>query len=181
MELCYETERLLLRLLYEDSAKDVLDFYQRNQAIFEHIEPDRPDHFYSLEYQAALLRCEFQLAAKKNGVRFWIFPKNEPQKIIGTVSFQNILRSVYQSCQIGYKFDTGYWHQGFAFESIQKAISIVFQEFGLHRIEALVLPDNAPSIRLLDRLGFEQEGICRSCIYLHSSWADHLRYSFINP
>lgn len=181
MEFCYETKRLMLRLLHEESAAEVLNFYQENRAVFEDMEPDRPENFYTLEYQTTLLRCEFQMAVKKSALRFWIFEKQQPTKVIGTVSFQNIIRSVYQSCHIGYKFDKHYWHRGYALESIRKAIEVILQEFGLHRIEAFVLPENEPSIRLLQRLGFESEGICRSCIYLHSSWTDHLRYSFINP
>lgn len=181
MEMYYETKRLILKLLHENSAPDVLNFYIKNKAVFENIEPDRPQNFYTIDYQSALLRCEFQLALKQHTLRFWVFHKNRPEQIIGTISFQNIVRSVYQSCLIGYKFDSDFWHHGYAAESIEKAVSIVFQEFKLHRIEAFVLPDNLPSIRLLNRLGFEQEGICRSCIYLHSNWADHFRYSLISP
>ncbi len=181
MEMYYETERLILKMLHESSALDVLNFYQKNKDVFERIEPDRPHNFYTIDYQSALLRCEFQLALKQHAVRFWVFTQDHPEQIIGTISFQNILRSVYQSCLIGYKFDSDFWHHGYAAESIQKAVSIVFQEMELHRIEAFVLPDNLPSIRLLEGLGFVQEGICRSCIYLHSNWADHFRYSLINP
>lgn len=181
MEMYYETDRLILRLLHESSAPEVLDFYMRNKNIFEIWEPDRPRNFYTVEYQAALLKCEFELAAKMNAVRFWIFPKTQPDKIIGTVSFQSVMRSVFQSCSIGYKLDSDYWHQGYATEALQAAISIVFREFKLHRIEALVLPENDPSIQLLERLGFVFEGVCHSCIFLHSHWTDHLRYSLICP
>lgn len=179
MEMYYETDRLILRILHESSAPQVLDFFEKNKAIFENFEPERPQNFYTLDYQAALLKCEFDLIIKMGTLRFWIFTKEEPEQIIGTVSFQNIVRSVYQSCQIGYKLDPLYWKHGYATEAIAKAISIVFQEFHLHRIEALVLPDNKPSIRLLERLGFQSEGICHSCIFLKKRWTDHLRYSLI--
>lgn len=181
MELYYETDRLVLRLLHENSAPEVLDFYKRNKNVFEIWEPDRPRNFYTVEYQTALLKCEFELALKMNAVRFWIFSKTQPDKIIGTVSFQNVMRSVFQSCRIGYKLDPDYWHQGYATEALQAAIPVVFREFKLHRIEALVLPENEPSIRLLEHLGFIREGVCHSCIFLHSRWTDHLQYSLICP
>lgn len=180
MDFIYETERLVLRLLHESSAPDVLQFYLKNRSILEAVEPERPQNFYTLEYQSTLLRCEFQLAVKKAALRFWVFQKNQPGQIVGTISFQNILRTVYQSCQIGYKFDSDYWHRGFAAESVQKAAKVVFQEFELHRMEALVLPDNQPSIRLLERIGFQLEGKRRSCICLPSGWTDHLQYSLIH-
>ena len=181
MDMYYETERLILRILHENAAAKVLQFYEKNHEVFDAFEPIRPENFYTRACQANILRCEFQLAVKKKAVRFWVFRKQQPQQIIGTVSFQNIQRTVYQSCQIGYKFDPDFWHQGFAYESIEKAVSVIFNDLSLHRIEALVLPDNQPSIRLLRRLGFVEEGLCRSCIFLPSGWTDHLRYSLIYP
>lgn len=179
MQMYYETDRLILRILHENSAAEVLDFFIRNKDIFERWEPDRPWNFYTREYQAAILKCEFELVMKMNAVRFWIFLKESPDTLIGTVSFQNVMRSVFQSCCIGYKMDKDYQQQGYATEAISTAISIIATEMGLHRIEAFVAPNNTPSIRLLERLGFVYEGIRRSCIYLHSNWTDHLQYSFI--
>ena len=179
MQLDYETDRLILRVLHESSAAEVLKFYKKNREIFEIWEPIQSEDFYTVEHQAAILRLEFQLVVKRMAVRFWIFSKDYPDEIVGTVSFQNILRSIYQSGMIGYKLDPFYWKKGYATEALEKAISVVFQEFDLHRIEALVLPQNTASIRLLKRLGFEEEGIRRSCIYLHSKWTDHLQYSLI--
>ena len=42
MQMCYETERLQLRLLQDNAAPQVLDFYSRNREAFEKWEPDRP-------------------------------------------------------------------------------------------------------------------------------------------
>jgi len=179
MDMHYETDRLFLKILQSDSVPLVLDFYKKNKAVFEACEPDRPKNFYTKEYLSALMKCEFDLTMKAIAIRFWVFEKDNPDKIIGTISFQDIIRSVYQCCHIGYKFDPDYWHQGYAKESIQKAISVVLKEFHLHRIEALVLPDNLPSIRLLEKLKFQYEGVSRKCIFLHSRWTDHLCYSFI--
>lgn len=181
MQMCYETERLQLRLLQDNAAPQVLDFYSRNREAFEKWEPDRPGNFYTASHQAALLRVEFQMAARKTALRFWVFCKEAPNQIIGTVSFQEISRSIYQSCRIGYKFDPSFWHQGYASEALFGAIGIVFQEMGLHRVEALVLPENTASIRLLERLGFRNEGISYGCVYLHGQWCDHLRFSLVRP
>lgn len=147
----------------------------------EQWEPDRPANFYTAAHQATLLRCEFQLASRLAALRFWIFRKEAPDQIIGTISFQDVNRSVYQSCRIGYKFDPAFWHQGYAAEAMRCALDLIFQEAKLHRVEALVLPENIPSIRLLEGLGFVNEGISYSCIYLHGRWCDHLRFSLVHP
>lgn len=181
MQMCYETERLQLRLLQENAASQVMDFYARSREAFEKWEPDRPANFYTLSHQAALLHYELQLAAKRTSLRFWVFCKEAPERIIGTVSFQEINRSIYQSCRMGYKFDPAFWHRGYAGEALRCGLDLIFGEVGLHRVEALVLPENGPSIRLLERLGFVNEGISYSCVYLHDRWRDHLRFSLIHP
>ena len=55
----------------------------------------------------------------------------------------------------------------------------MFDELNLHRITAYVLPDNAPSIRLLESRGFVLEGTARSYLLLHGYWRDHLQYSLV--
>lgn len=181
MQMCYETDRLQLRVLKENAAQKVLDFYLRGRKDFEQWEPDRPANFYTAAHQAALLRYEFQLASRLASLRFWIFHKETPGQIIGTISFQEINRSIYQSCRIGYKIDPDFRHQGYASEAIRCSLDVIFREAGLHRVEALVLPENSPSIRLLEKLGFVNEGVSYSCVYLHGQWRDHIRFSLIHP
>ena len=85
------------------------------------------------------------------------------------------------TCTIGYKLDQHYIGQGYALEALEKAIDVVFDELGFHRIEALIHPKNEPSLHLIEKLGFEFEGIAKSCIRLNNKWTDHLRYALINP
>lgn len=181
MKLEYSTERLKLRILNGDFAEEVLKFYSDNHDIFECYEPTRPAGFYTYHYQKSLLTCEYNLALKLSGIRFWIFKKTNPNHIIGTIAFHNIIHAFYQSCQIGYKFDQSYWKKGYAKESLTKGISVIFDELNLHRIEAFVMPSNTPSIQLLEALNFSEEGLCRQNIMIQGKWRDHLRYSLIHP
>lgn len=181
MKLIYETERLYLRVLNETFASSVLDFYLNDIELFEQFEPERPDNFYMKSYQRSSLAYEYQLFIKLSGIRFWIFEKTQPEKIIGTISFLNIKRNAFQSCHLGYKFSSVYHHQGYATEALAKGIAIIFSELGLHRIEAYILPDNLPSKKIIDRLNFTYEGICHDYAYFHGKWNDHERYCLCNP
>lgn len=180
MEMVYETSRLLLRILQEDAAAKVLKFYEENKEIFEEYEIDRGENFYTRAHQAALLRCEYNLMLRSQSIRFWVFEKDRPEHIIGTFSFHNIRYSAYQDCELGYKFHQKVWGKGYAGESIQRGITIVFEELGLHRIEALVRSENERSKHLLRSLGFESEGIKRQNVNLHGTWYDHEVYSLLN-
>ena len=54
MQMIYETKRLCLRILTEESAPFVLHFYAENRDVFEAYEVDRPLNFYTEEYQRAV-------------------------------------------------------------------------------------------------------------------------------
>lgn len=59
---------------------------------------------------------------------------------------------------IGYRFLPQYWGRGFATESGLASLRYGFESIGLERIDGFVLPDNAASIRVLEKLGLERDG-----------------------
>ena len=180
MKMNYETPRLILKVLPDTAARQVLQFYLDNQDVFEQYEIDRPRNFYTENYQKSLLHCEYNLAVKQSFVRFWAFEKGKEERVIGTVSFQHMCWTPYLSCELGYKFDRRYWGKGYAKESIQKCLAIAFAEMKLHRIEAQVQPENTASKKLLQRLGFVKEGTKRQSVKLHGVWKDHEVYALLS-
>lgn len=176
----YQTERLILKVLTPDYAEDVCNFLLDNREIFEKYESALPTNYYTPEHQSTILSCELQLALKTSTIRYYVFEKENPDKIIGTICLHDIRQSTYSCCEIGYKFDQDYWHKGFATEAVMMGVSIAFAALGLHRVYARVLPTNTASIRLLQRISFVQEGIERQCVRINGVWEDHLRFSIIN-
>lgn len=177
---CYETDRLQLRILNKDSAPLVLSFYRENAELFEPWEPKRSANFYTLSYHKALLTAEYNQIADGKLIRYWVFLKNHPDEIIGSICFQNFLREPYCSCSLGYKFSGKHQHLGYATESINKSIQILYDTYGIHRIDAFIMPENLSSIRLIERLGFVYEGTSKAYARINGRWADHLHYALIN-
>ena len=58
--------------------------------------------------------------------------------------------------------------RGLAYASLAEAIDTVFARHEVRRLVADIDPDNAPSIRLFERLGFQKEGVFRE------NWVTHL-------
>lgn len=177
----FETNRLILKVLDKRDADKVLSFYLDNQSNLESWEPQKDSSFFTLQYQKACLTAESNLMSEGKLLRYWIFKKNHPDKIIGSICFQNILRDPYRSCSVGYKLDLQHQHQGYATESLIQCINIAFEEYHLHRIEAFILENNEPSLRLIKRLNFRYEGLSYSYARIGGIWADHRRYVLINP
>lgn len=178
MLLQYETRRLILKVLGPDYSHDVLRFYLKDRELFEQYEADRSSNFYTEGHQRTILQLEYGLTLKLAQVRFYVFLKEDPETIIGTVCLYDI-SSGFSRAEIGYKFSSAFHHKGYATEAVEKLIDIAFSELGLHRLSAHVQKDNSASIRLLTGLGFEQEGICRDYLCLNGIWIDHLQYSLI--
>lgn len=69
--------------------------------------------------------------------------------------------------------------RGLASDAVRTAIRFGIAEMGLHRVEADVDPDNAASIRLLERAGFRREGHFRERWFTFGSWKDSAMYGLL--
>ncbi len=179
MKFAITTDRLYLRVLSSEYAPQVLDFYKNNRDIFEKYEPIISDEFYTLPHQKKVIDFEYQNILRLSMLRYWIFLKDQPDKIIGTVSYRNIVRPIYESCTIGYKMDRDYINHGYCSEAIASTIPVLAKELGIHRFEALILPDNDPSIHMVEKLGFKYEGILRDKIIIKGERLDHCMYAYL--
>lgn len=181
MKECYQTSRLLLRVLREVHGREVCDFYERNKDCFEPFEPERQHHFYTEEFQRRNLEAEYRQYQQHRYLRLYLYEKSDERRIIGSICFDNIRMGSFQSCMVGYKLDQEYQSQGYMLEALAYCLqNIIFKEYGLHRVEAMVVSENTASIHLLERLGFEREGVCRDFARLGGTWRDHIRYALIN-
>ena len=96
------------------------------------------------------------------------------------MSLSEIVKGNFQSCWIGYYLDRNHNGKGYMTEAVTYTADYAFKELGLHRIEAGVMPHNEASIRLLEKAGFEKEGIARESVRINGKWEDHLILSRIN-
>ena len=179
MDSLYYTNHLVLKILDPSWAPSVLNFYLINRTHFEPREPQRPSNFYTSNYQRSLLTAEQQLLLNSQGVRYYLFEKSNTHKIIGSVNFYHIQKSPDNTCKLGYKLSSSMLHKGYAQEAISFLVPRIFHEYNLYRIEADIMRNNLPSIRLIERLNFHLEGISRGGYEVCGQREDHLRYSLL--
>jgi ribosomal-protein-alanine N-acetyltransferase len=180
MQEVYETERLLLKLPDRTFADAVLDYYVRNRSFLKKWEPVREDTFYTSEHQAELLENDSRCVENGTLLRLWMFKKEDPGRIIGSAAFSNIVRGPFLSCFLGYKSDKDEINKGYVTEAVRKGIEIVFNELGLHRIEANIMPGNKCSLRVAEKLGFRNEGLAVRYLMINGKWEDHIHMVLLN-
>jgi [ribosomal protein S5]-alanine N-acetyltransferase len=93
----------------------------------------------------------------------WGIARRTDNRIIGTFAFFS-LDAIARKGEIGFALGRAHWGMGYMREALQAALGFGFNEMDLRRIEADVDPRNLPSIRLLERVGFRNEG------YLRERW-----------
>jgi ribosomal-protein-alanine N-acetyltransferase len=65
-------------------------------------------------------------------------------------------------------------------EALRSAAVFAFEELELHRLEAACLPHNRASIGVLERCGFQREGLGRRYLKIEGVWQDHLLLALLS-
>jgi ribosomal-protein-alanine N-acetyltransferase len=174
------TERLVVRPVRVSDAAATLEFAIRNRVHLAPWEPMRSDDFYALP--AAQARAAMSVVQMNDGqaLHLLLFSRGTGD-VIGTCNFSNVIRGAFQACHLGFSIGGAEQGQGLMFEGARLAIDEVFARYDLHRIMANHRPENLRSARLLERLGFEREGLARSYLKINGEWTDHVLTSLINP
>lgn len=110
----------------------------------------------------------------RQGLRWAITVRDGDGSLIGTCGF-NVWNRRNRSAEIGYDLMPDYWGRGIATEAVQRIISWGFKEMGLNRIQADAMVHNEASARVLEKLGFAEEGLQRQGGYWRNEFHD-LRY-----
>ncbi|GGM81066.1 ribosomal-protein-alanine N-acetyltransferase [Longimycelium tulufanense] len=98
-------------------------------------------------------------------------------ELAGQVTIGNIVRGALRSAWIGYWVAGDRVRGGVASVAVALATDHAFNVAGLHRLEATVRPENAPSLRVLQKLGFREEGLFRRYLDVDGAWRDHLCFA----
>ena len=128
------TNRLILRVENESKAKQVLDLYLRNRLPFEQYEPTRPASFYTQDYHWSSLHREYIAYTMGTFLRYYIYLKDRPDKIIGAINFNIFRTSREPYAEIGYKIDALYQNRGIAYEACEAALYVLEHDYQIHRV-----------------------------------------------
>jgi ribosomal-protein-alanine N-acetyltransferase len=117
-------------------------------------------------------------AARGSAAAFFIF-ETATGKLVGGITVGNIRYGVALSGQIGYWIGERHAGKGFMHEALRLVSRHAFDTLRLHRIEAACIPSNERSIRVLEKAGFNREGLLRSYLRINGIWHDHYLYALI--
>lgn len=97
--------------------------------------------------------------------------------MVGQLTVSGILWGSALSASLGYWVDRGHAGRGIAPHAVALATDYCFTSLGLHRMEINIRPENAPSLRVVEKLGFRDEGLRRSFLHIDGQWSDHRSFA----
>jgi [ribosomal protein S5]-alanine N-acetyltransferase len=112
------------------------------------------------------------------GYAFLIF-KDGGDELVGGLSLSNVRRGVTQAAILGYWLGLPFVRQGYMTAAVNAVCAYAFEDLHLHRLEAATMPNNAASVRVLERNRFRREGIARRLLKINGAWEDHVLHALV--
>ena len=173
-----ETERLLLReLTYEDIPAVFQHFSNEEVARYADAHPTKTD-----DEAREIIDWGKGLVEHKMGA-LWGIIRREDSVFLGQVncvyrSDNNFAMKIHRA-EIGYDLTPQYWGQGYMSEAVETVISHIFTNTSIDRFEGIVHTENVRSHKVLERAGFQKEGVLRNYVLWEGDHWDMVLFSLL--
>jgi ribosomal-protein-alanine N-acetyltransferase len=169
----FSTDRLLLRLINPDIYNQVMSSYD-DEAIKKYF---GFTNTIEIEQEKSRYRQGITMAGR-SFLYFHLLEKNTSE-VMGWCGYHTWMLQ-HRRAEIGYVLqEDRFKGKGYMKEALPFIVRYGFETMRLHRIEALVAPENEPSLRLLRKMGFKQEGLLREHYIKNNKLEDSLIFSLL--
>lgn len=162
-------------VLREHLPSDALDFYEyyTNPQVAQYILAHNPSNLD--EAEAEILYCR-NLFRFKRGI-YWSLARVSDNKMIGAIGIT--INTLNRRGEIHYDLAEAYWNKGLTTLGIQHCVRYAFDTMKLCRIEAITLPENQASQKVLIKSHFQREGTLRAYKFFNDHPVDIEMFSVI--
>ena len=141
---------------------------------WEPTNPETPLYRSSLSPYVSMVRA-MRREARMGQALPWVVTYGD--KFAGQLTVGSIVWGSARSGQVGYWIDEKFAGRGIIPTALAMAVDHSFRVVGLHRLEASIRPENQASRRVVEKLGFRDEGLRRRQLHIDGAWRDHLCYA----
>jgi ribosomal-protein-alanine N-acetyltransferase len=174
---------VLLRPLKRGDAQAWVEVRRHNEHWLERWEgspPHAADIPWAERHSAAVFQDMRRAQAREaKAGRALPFAVTYAGALVGQATISNIVRGAFHSASIGYWVDERVAGRGIIPTAVALATDHAMQSCGLHRIEVNIRPENGPSIRVVDKLGFRYEARHERFLFIDGDWRDHLSFALV--
>ena len=141
---------------------------------WEPTNPETPLYRSSLGPYIAMVRAMRREARQGQAIPWVVTFGGE---FVGQLTIGSITWGSARSGQVGYWIDEAYAGRGIIPTTLAMAVDHCFGVVGLHRLEASIRPENHASRRVVEKLGFREEGVRVRQLHINGAWRDHVCYA----
>lgn len=98
-------------------------------------------------------------------------------RLVGQITAGPLQYGALRTAVLGYWIDRDAAGRGVVPRAVALVIDHLFAELGMHRVEVTVRPENAASLRVVEKLHLRPEGLRRAAIHVDGAWRDHLVFA----
>jgi [ribosomal protein S5]-alanine N-acetyltransferase len=150
---------------------------QRNEAWLRKWEPTSPLSWSDRHRPTAWpAMCSALRKAGRAGTMF-PFVVTYGGRLAGQVNVSNVVYGVLRSATIGYWIDQQYAGRGITPTAVALVVDHCLYTAGLHRVEIDIRPENAASLRVVEKLGLRREGFHERYLDIDHGWRDHIAFA----
>ncbi|MDM7989945.1 GNAT family protein [Arthrobacter sp. zg-Y877] len=127
-----------------------------------------------------MVRSLNRQARQDSALPFVITERRDPYRqpaIVGQLTVSTIVWGSARMATLGYWVDQERAGRGIVPTAVALATDHCFQALALHRMEINIRPENAPSLRVVEKLGFRDEGLRERYLHIDGHWADHRSFA----
>lgn len=170
---------LTLRPLRNRDKKAWQEVRLRNQQWLAPWEASNPDPSGRLPSFSEMVRSLANQARVGSALPFAITENNDDgvPRFAGQLTVSSIIWGSAMMATAGYWVDQARAGRGLVPAALALATDHCFQNLGLHRMEINIRPENAPSLRVVEKLGFRDEGLRPRYLHINGAWADHRTFA----
>ena len=172
-----------IRPLTLRDAKTWSELRVRNQAWLEPWEgapESAPEASWAERHTTGVFTSLLRLARKEaRAGRAYPFAVTYEGQLAGQVTISGIVRGALDGGNVGYWVDGRLAGRGITPVAVALAVDHCFDAARLHRVQADVRPENAASLRVVEKLGFRQEGLRERYLWIDGAWRDHLSFALV--
>jgi [ribosomal protein S5]-alanine N-acetyltransferase len=101
-------------------------------------------------------------------------------QLAGQLNVSSIAWGSVSSATIGYWVAERFAGKSVTPTAVALATDYCLFQLGLHRMEICIRPENEPSLRVVEKLGFRYEGLRRNFIHINGAWRDHFCFALVS-
>ena len=105
------------------------------------------------------------------------FAVDHEGRLVGQLTVSGIALGSLRSASIGYWVSRHVAGRGVIPTAVALATDHCFTTLGLHRVEVNIRPENGPSLRVVEKLGFRDEGLRERYLHIAGQWCDHRSFA----